>query len=48
MQDEEGLQIMRHLARNLAWMIKSFALARENGILPPELEAERKRTNFIR
>ena len=48
MKDEEGLQIMRHLARNLAWMIKSFALARENGILPPELEAERKRTNFIR
>ena len=48
MKDEEGLQIMRHLARNLAWMIKSFALARENGILPPALEAERKRTNFIR
>ena len=48
MQDEEGLQIMRHLARNLAWMVKSFALARENGILPPALEAERKRTNFIR
>ena len=48
MKDEEGLQIMRHLARNLAWMVKSFALARENGILPPELEAERKRTNFIR
>ena len=47
-QDEEGLQIMRQLGRNLAWMVKSFALAREHGIEPPRLEAERKRTNFIR
>lgn len=48
MQDEEGLQIMRTLGRNLVWMVKSFALARENGILPPAPEAEKKRTNFIR
>lgn len=48
MQDEEGLQIMRHLARNLAWMMKSFALARDHGLLPPALETDRKRTNFIR
>ncbi|MBQ7785706.1 MAG: flavodoxin family protein [Clostridia bacterium] len=48
MQDEEGLQIMRMLARNMAWMIKSFALAREQGILPPAREKERKVTNFIR
>ena len=47
-KDEEGLQIMRQLARNLAWMVKSFALAREHGILPPAPESERKRTNFIR
>ena len=47
-RDEEGLQIMRQLARNLAWMVKSFALAREHGILPPAPESERKRTNFIR
>lgn len=47
-KDEEGLQIMRQLARNLAWMVKSFALAREHGILPPAPEGERKRTNFIR
>ena len=48
MQDEEGLQIMRTLARNMAWMIKSFAIAREQGVLPPAREKERKVTNFIR
>jgi len=48
MQDEEGLQIMRTLARNMAWMLKSFSLAREHGILPPRREAIRKTTNFIR
>ena len=47
-QDEEGLQIMRMLGRNMAWMLKSFALAREHGILPPAREPERKVTNFIR
>ena len=47
-QDEEGLQIMRTLGRNLAWMVRSFALAREHDILPPAPEKEKKRTNFIR
>ena len=47
-QDEEGLQIMRTLARNLAWMMKSFAIAKEHGIEPPTPEKEKKRTNFIR
>lgn len=48
LQDEEGLQIMRQLARNLAWMMKSFAIAREHGIEPPALEKDKRRTNFIR
>ena len=47
-KDEEGLQIMRQLARHMAFMVKSFALAREQGILPPAQESERKRTDFIR
>ena len=47
-QDEEGLQIMRTLGRNMAYMIRAFALAREHGLLPPAPEAEKKRTNFIR
>ena len=45
-QDEEGLQNMRTLARNCAFLIKSIRLGRESYGLP-EVEA-RKRTNFIR
>ena len=44
LQDEEGLQIMRTLGRNMAWMIKCIA----TGDAPPATESERKRTNFIR
>ena len=47
-QDEEGMQTMRTLGRNIAFMIKAFALAKENEINPPELEKEKKFTNFIR
>ena len=46
-QDAEGLQIMRTLGRNMAWMLKAFAAAREAGIMPPEPE-KTIRTNFIR
>lgn len=45
-QDEEGLQIMRTLAKNMAFLMKSIALGKEKyGI--PEKEAF-QRTNFIR
>ncbi len=45
-QDEEGLQIMRVLARNMTFLIKSIALGKEKyGI--PQKEAF-CRTNFIR
>ena len=47
-QDEEGMQIMRMLGRNIAYMIRAFALARENGLLPPDMEKPKMRTNFIR
>ncbi len=43
-QDEEGMQTMRTLARNLAWMIKKLN-TREDG--HPQLEP-RVATNFIR
>ncbi len=46
-QDAEGLQIMRNLARNLAWMIKCFDAGKKNGIPLPEAETD-SRTNFIR
>lgn len=46
-QDLEGLQIMRTLAKNMAWMLKSFEAGRAAGVKPPEPEAP-VRTNFIR
>ena len=46
-QDLEGLQIMRTLAKNMAWLLKCIAAGRAAGVLPPEAEAP-VRTNFIR
>ncbi len=46
-QDAEGLQTMRNLARNLAWMIKCFRAGAEAGVSLPETESG-SRTNFIR
>ncbi len=46
LQDEEGLQTMRTLARNMAFLMKSIALGKEKYGLP-EKEAF-CRTNFIR
>lgn len=44
--DEEGMQCMRNLARNTAFLIKSIHLGKDNYGLP---EVERRvRTNFIR
>ena len=45
-QDGEGLQIMRTLARNMSFLMKSIALGKERYGLPP-LET-RIATNFIR
>lgn len=46
-QDAEGLQTMRNLAKNLAWMLKCFEAGREKGISLPETERGNQ-TNFIR
>ncbi len=46
-QDLEGMQIMRALGRNMAWLLKSIQAGKEAGIVPPEPE-ERIWTNFIR
>ena len=45
-QDEEGLQTMRTLARNMAFLIKSIALGKEAYGLPQRELAQF--TNFIR
>ncbi|HBB28513.1 MAG TPA: flavodoxin family protein [Clostridiales bacterium] len=46
-QDLEGLQIMRTLGKNMAWLLKCIESGKENGINIPEQEP-RQRTNFIR
>ena len=45
--DGEGMQTMRNLARNMAWMMKCFEAGREAGVSLPETESGH-RTNFIR
>ena len=46
LQDEEGLQTMRILGNNMAWLLKCLEKGKEAGIEPVK---ERKiRTNFIR
>ena len=47
LQDTEGLQTMRILAKNMAWLIKCIELGKANGINVPEREP-RMATNFIR
>lgn len=47
LQDEEGVQTMRVLGRNMAWMLKCIEAGKQAGISAPELEAKIK-TNYIR
>lgn len=46
-QDTEGLQIMRVLAKNIAWLLKCIRIGREQGIEFPNHE-QHIMTNFIR
>lgn len=46
-KDEEGMSVMRTLAHNMAWLLKSIAAGREAGVEPPAQEPP-ARTNFIR
>ena len=47
-KDEEGLQIMRYLGRNMAWLLKLKETGEKVGIALPKQEEIRKATNFIR
>ena len=47
LKDEEGLQTMRTLGRNMAWLLKCIEAGKEKEILPRSPE-ERAHTNFIR
>ena len=46
-QDEEGMQVMRILGRNMAYYLKCIEAGKEKGIMPPEKE-KATLTNFIR
>ena len=46
-KDEEGMQTMRTLGKNMAWLLKCIELGKQNGIPHPNPEAKIK-TNFIR
>ena len=47
MREEEGLQTMRYLGRNMAFLIRAIRAERERAGLPEE-EPQRIATNFIR
>lgn len=47
LQDEEGIQTMRILGKNMAWLLKCIEAGKKAGIAMPEPEAKIK-TNFIR
>ena len=46
-QDAEGLQTMRTLGDNMAWLLKCIAAGKAAGIMPPTPEPWQA-TNFIR
>ena len=46
-KDEEGMQTMRNLARNMAWLIKCIEAGRKAGLDAPQNE-KTARTDFIR
>jgi len=46
-QDEEGMQIMRQLGRNMAWLLSCIEAGKAAGVPTPEFEKGRF-TNFIR
>ena len=45
--DEEGMQTMRNLAQNMAWMLKSIEAGKQAGVEQPVAE-KKVRTDFVR
>ena len=46
-QDKEGLQTMRNLGRNMAWLLRCIQAGAQQGVTPPAAETEHW-TNFNR
>lgn len=47
LKDEEGVQTMELLGRNMAYFLKCIKCGKENNIFPPEIPNKIK-TNYIR
>lgn len=47
LEDEEGVQIMRVLGNNMAWLLKCIESGKEKGIAYP-VQEDRINTNFVR
>lgn len=47
LKDEEGVQIMRVLGKNMAWLLKCIEAGKAAGVKEPDAE-EKVKTNFIR
>ena len=47
LKDEEGVQIMKELGRNMAWILKSIEAGKKAGVEQPVAE-KKIFTNFIR
>ncbi len=45
--DKEGMQVMRHLGNNMAYLIKCIDAGKKSGVNPPK-NIKKERTNFIR
>lgn len=48
LKDEEGLQTMRYLGYNMAWLLKCIEAGKQAGIAVPAGEEKKLRTSFIR
>jgi len=46
-KDEEGMQTMRNLAKNMIWMMRCFEAGKKAGVPYPDTEKQFC-TNFIR
>ena len=47
LQDEEGMEVMRQIGRNMAWVLKCIELGKQNGLDHP-VNPPKPATNFIR
>ncbi len=47
MRDEEGVQIVRVLGKNMAWLLKCIEAGKKAGVAVPVAE-DKVKTNFIR